>query len=151
MLFSTLSMAEEACIFDDNAFNKDWINKRPALKKHYVWDADKREFGIVLNANTFINVSGGGCDHYGESYRMFVVNAAEIPRTTAWYKQQLLLLSKLVYNERQHKDFQQELSAVKIPLATIKSGEMFFYESSPSISINDKPSVVEFEISWFIN
>ena len=159
---SPKTLQKEECTFNTDSFNEQWIDDNPTLKqKNYLWDTKKRQFGILLAPDRFLNISGGGCHHTGETHILTLVNATQIERSHGWY---LINLKELAYYLLQSTSTQgsklastliPQISALKFSAKKVEEGEPVLMTATPfesyGLAIRDHGSVVEFQIDWYIN
>ena len=153
---------EEECTFNPDVFNEKWIGENDWLKeKRYVWDAKKRQFGILLATDQFLNITGGGCHHTGETFILTLVNATETERSLGWYQ---INLKALAYHHLQSKSTQgstlastliEQIDELKFSDKEVAAGKPMVRAATPfesyGLAIRDHGSVVEFQIDWYIN
>ena len=153
---------EEECIFDPDIFNEKWIEDNDWLKDEpYVWDAKKRQFGVLLETDQFLNITGGGCNHTGETFILTLVNATENERSLGWYKINLkavahhLLQSKSTQGSKLASTLIKQIEGLKFSVEEVKEGDSMVRTATPfesyGLAIRDHGSVVEFQIDWYIN
>lgn len=153
---------DEQCIFNVDIFNEKWIDDNPILKqKPHMWDAEVRQFGILLAPNRVLNISGGGCSHTGEVHTMNIVNAELIKRSRDWYRKNLkklayyLLQSESTQGSKLASTLNKQIDDLKIAAKKIENGEPLLIAASPfesyGLAIRDYGTVVEFQIDWYVN
>jgi hypothetical protein len=156
------TIQKDDCTFEANIFNKQWINENPVLKqKPYMWDAKKRQFGILLAPDRILNISGGGCHDMGEVHVLSIINAADIARNHDWYLKNLkklayyLLQSEQIQGSKLASTLNKQIDALSISAKEIEDGKPFDVSASPyysyGLGIRDYGTVVEFQIDWYIN
>mgnify|MGYP000318391775 CR=1 FL=1 len=153
---------EEECTFNPNIFNEKWIEDNDWLKeKRYVWDVKKRQFGVLLATDQFLNITGGGCHHTGETFILTLVNTAENERSLGWYQINLktlayhLLQSKSTQGSKLASTLIDQIDELKFSVKEVEAGEPMVRTATPfesyGLAIRDHGSVVEFQIDWYIN
>lgn len=161
LLISPLIQAEE-CTFNTELFNEGWIDDNPILKEEkYSWNAEKRQFGILLAPDRFLNITGGGCHHTGETYLLSVVNATQIERSHGWYLISLRELAFYVLRSKSAKGSTlattliKQIDGLKFSADEVKEGKHLSRAATPfesyGLEIRDYGDVIQFQIDWYIN
>lgn len=162
LLVSPITFAKEECVFNPDIFNEQWIDDNPVLKKKpYMWDAKNHQFGILLAPDRFLNITGGGCDHTGETHILTLVNATQKERSRGWYQINLrelayyLLQSTSTQGSKLSSTLIEQIDGLKFSAKEVEEGEPLLRTAMPfesyGLAIRDYGAVVEFQIDWYIN
>lgn len=153
---------KEECTFNTDIFNEQWIDDNPTLKqKDYLWDAKKHQFGILLAPDRFLNITGGGCHHTGETHTLTLVNATQRQRSQGWYQTNLrelahyLLQSTSTQGSKLASTLIKQIDELKFSAKEVEEGVPLLRSATPfesyGLAIRDYGTVVEFQIDWYIN